>query len=395
MTMASSSLFPPLNFPPTLIPTPARQTTHTCFPCTRYLPHNHHSKREFPIALVASVPYQPLNVDYLEGEFSGHGVTFEGVGESCVAKMELQNGSTATLMLPSGLITSYKSPMWHGEKMELMHTAVSEGEDGEAIIQGGVSLNFNFQTDDGQVSWSPTNWVLHDIKGNPAESIQVELISRTSEDMVELRYKVTLREDTLGTGLEVTNLRSMPIQMTGSVLSHLTVSTPDATYAVGLERSNYRNKPPFASEFFLSPPDFSQEGLGKIWNFLVQKEIFPRWGTKNQNFNEAESSQLEGDEDADTDSEEMDNYKHLGERVSLVYTNAPRNFSVIDRGRRNSVLVGRNGFEEMYLFSPGSSVEIYGKYAYICVGQAAVLKPILLRPEGVWIGGQRIHNPNQ
>lgn len=170
--MASKSLFCPPNFPPTLI-SPARQTTHTGFPCTTYLPHSHHSKREFPIPLVASVPYQPLSVDYLEGEFSGHGVTFEGVGESCVAKMQLQNGSTATMMLPSGLITSYKSPMWHGEKMEFLHTAVSEGEDGEAIIQGGMSLNFIFQTDDGKVSWSPTNWVLHDIKGNPEESIQV------------------------------------------------------------------------------------------------------------------------------------------------------------------------------------------------------------------------------
>lgn len=58
------------------------------------------------------------------------------------------------------------------------------------------------------------------------------------------------------------------------------------------------------------------------------------------------------------------------------------------------MVVGRNGFAEMYLFSPGSSVEIYSKYAYICVGQAAVLKPILLSPENVWKGGQRIHNPN-
>ncbi|XP_054787534.1 protein NDH-DEPENDENT CYCLIC ELECTRON FLOW 5 [Prosopis cineraria] len=393
MTMASSSPFCPLHFPPTFIPIPARQTTHACFPCNSYIPYNHHSKREFPIAPVASVPYQPLNLDYLEGEFSGHGVTFEGVGESCIAKMELQNGSTATLMLPSGLITSYKSPMWHGEKMELLHTAVSEGEDGQAIIQGGVSLNFNFQTDDGEISWSPTNWVLRDVKGNPEESIQVELISRTLEDMVELKHSVTLRGDTLRSELEVTNSRSLPIQMAGSILSHLTVSTPDATYAVGLERSDYCSKPPFASEFFLSPPDFSQEGLGKVWNLLAQKQLFPHWGAKNQDYNQAESSQLESHGDANV--EEMDNYKHLGERMSLIYTNAPRSYTVIDRGRRNSVLVGRNGFDEMYLFSPGSSVEIYSKYAYICVGQAAVLKPVLLKPECVWIGGQSIHNPNQ
>ncbi|KAF7819291.1 protein NDH-DEPENDENT CYCLIC ELECTRON FLOW 5 [Senna tora] len=382
MTMALSSLSCSLHFTPTAS---ARQTTHTNFPSTVHIPHNPLHKREFPLPLVASVPYQPINVDYLEGEFSGHGVTFEGVGDSCVAKMELENGSTVTLMLPSGLITSYKSPMWHGEKMELLHTTVSEGENGEAIIQGGVSLNFNFQTDDDddEVLWSPTNWVLHDIKGNSEESIQVELINRTSEDMVELKYIVTLREDVLLSELEASNSRSLPLQMTGSILSHLTVSTPDATYAVGLERSNYCSKPPLASDFFLSPPDLGQEeGLGnKIWNLLSQKQNFPQW----------ESSQIEGEEE---DTEETDNYKHLGEQISLIYTNAPRNFTVIDRGRRNSVLIGRNGFDEMYLFSPGSGVEMYSKDAYICVGQAAHLKPILLSPKHVWKGGQRIHNPN-
>ncbi len=63
--------------------------------------------------------------------------------------------------------------MWHGGKVELLHTSVSEGEYGDAIIQGGLSLNFNFLTDDGQVSWSPTSWVMHNIKGNAEESIQV------------------------------------------------------------------------------------------------------------------------------------------------------------------------------------------------------------------------------
>lgn len=67
----------------------------------------------------------------------------------------------------------------------------------------------------------------------------------------------------------------------------------------------------------------------------------------------------------------------------------------MDQGRRNSVALGRKGFDEMYLFSPGSGVEIYSKYAYVCIGQAALLKPILLSPKDVWRGGQRIHNPNQ
>jgi hypothetical protein len=177
--MASTSLFCSNIFiPKSTIITSTRNTPppQFCSPFSSKIQH----KREFPLPKVASVPYQPINFDYLKQEFNGHGVTFEEVGGNCKAKMELKNGSIATMLLPSGLITSYKAPMWHGGKVELLHTSVSEGEFGDAVIQGGVSLNFNFQShdDDGddQVSWSPSNWVLHNIKGNAEKSIQVTLI---------------------------------------------------------------------------------------------------------------------------------------------------------------------------------------------------------------------------
>jgi len=166
--MASSSVFCSTPFI-----APARNILSPQHTCASFIPHKQ-CKREFTLPAVASVPYQPINFDYLQEEFSGNGVTFEEAGESCVLKMELRNGSTVTMMLPSGLITSYKALMWHGGKVELLHTAVSEGEDGDPIIQGGVSLNFNFQTDDAeQLSWSPTNWLLHKIHRKTRESIQV------------------------------------------------------------------------------------------------------------------------------------------------------------------------------------------------------------------------------
>lgn len=69
-------------------------------------------------------------------------------------------------------------------------------------------------------------------------------------------------------------------------------------------------------------------------------------------------------------------------------------FLAMKQGRRNSVVVGRDGFKELYMFSPGSAHECYSKYSYICVGQSAVLEPIILGPEDVWRGGQHLHNPN-
>ncbi|KAK6945438.1 hypothetical protein RJ641_026540 [Dillenia turbinata] len=92
-------------------------------------------------------------------EFCRDGIDFSGIGNSCVVRMELKNGSVATLMLPSGLITSYMARMWHRGTVETLHTLVSEGEDVAAIIQGGVSLAFKCTTAD-EVPWFPIFWAL-------------------------------------------------------------------------------------------------------------------------------------------------------------------------------------------------------------------------------------------
>lgn len=130
--------------------------------------------RNIQLPGVASISYPPIDTEYLESEFSGHGVTFTRVNDSCVVRMALENGSIANLMLPSGLITSYKAQMWHGGTLELLHTTVSQGQNGSPVIEGGVSLACICDNDHG-LSWSPSSWVLHQVKGDPQESIQVPL----------------------------------------------------------------------------------------------------------------------------------------------------------------------------------------------------------------------------
>lgn len=58
------------------------------------------------------------------------------------------------------------------------------------------------------------------------------------------------------------------------------------------------------------------------------------------------------------------------------------------------MIVGREGFKEVYMLSPGSRHDSYGKYSYICIGQAAVLEPIVVESQGEWRGVHRLHNPN-
>jgi len=125
----------------------------------------------------------PLNVEYLTAEFAGHGVSFEPVGSSCAVKMALRNGSVAHVLLPSGLVTSYKPAMWHGTVTEVLHTNVAEGPGGRAVIRGGVSVDLRCAGGDGV--WSPSAsgaWSLRDVRGNPTTSIEVRQNSTYSSD---------------------------------------------------------------------------------------------------------------------------------------------------------------------------------------------------------------------
>ena len=58
------------------------------------------------------------------------------------------------------------------------------------------------------------------------------------------------------------------------------------------------------------------------------------------------------------------------------------------------MVVGREGFEEVYMYSPGSRLESYTKSAYVCIGPSSLLSPISLESGCVWRGVLHLHNPN-
>ncbi|KAF7067666.1 hypothetical protein CFC21_073524 [Triticum aestivum] len=347
----------------------------------------------------AAAPFPPPNAEYLAAEFSGHGVTFEAVGDSCAVKMAVRNGSAAHLLLPSGLVTSYKPAMWHGAATEVLHTTVGEGPGGRPVIRGGVSMDFRCAraVGGGQAprppsSWSPGGaWSLRDVRGGPTGSISVELVSVEppgSGDGAEARCVVTLQPEALASEYAVTNAASSPsaVALSGAVCNHLRVSTPDATYAVGLQGSDYRGREPLLSEFSILPPDYYA---------TAPSSPQPRWVSKGLDMllSGGGGGQSAPRAAPEPDGEEDDNYKHLTAELCRVYRHAPREFTVIDRGRRNSVCLSRRGFEELYVFSPGSKYEWYGKFAYVCIGPA-MLEPVVLPPGATWQGAQCIRNPN-
>ncbi|CAN6322612.1 unnamed protein product [Urochloa humidicola] len=341
---------------------------------------------------VSAPPPTPaaVNVEYLAAEFAGHGVGFEPVGGSCAVKMALSNGSVAHLLLPSGLVTSYKPAVWHGTVTEVLHTNVAEGPGGRAVVRGGVSVDLRCAAAaaGGAGRWSPNGaWSLRDVRGNPTTSIEIELAAAAPAPATA-RCVVKLHPEALSTEVAVTNGASSPAAMAVScgVSNHLRVSTPDAAYALGLQGSDYRSVDPALSEFSIIPPDY---GAGEPAAGAARR----RWANRGFDMILSGGGAGAGAAEDQPDGEEDDDYKHMTDAMCRVYSHAPREFTIIDRGRRNSVRLHRRGFEELYVFSPGSQYQWYGKYAYVVVGPA-MLEPVVLGPGETWQGAQYLRNPN-
>lgn len=67
---------------------------------------------------------------------------------------------------------------------------------------------------------------------------------------------------------------------------------------------------------------------------------------------------------------------------------------VILQGRELFFRVIRLGFEDIYLGSPGSFSEKYGKEYFICTGPASMLMPVVVQPGEKWKGAQVIEHDN-
>lgn len=162
-------------------------------------------------------------------------------------------------------------------------------------------------------------------------AIQVELISTDSHDMVQVKYIVTLEDDVLISQIMVSNnSKSSSLQLSGCILSHLTVSSPDATFAVGLERSDFFGRLPILSSSAIIPPDYgrkSESQFSQLWNQMTSNGLLSGWGPKNQK----NANQTENEEEEMEEGEEDDNYKNLTEQMCRIYTSAPRDFTIIDR----------------------------------------------------------------
>ncbi|KAH9331127.1 hypothetical protein KI387_003235, partial [Taxus chinensis] len=252
----------------------------------------------------SSVSYSMLNdAEYLENKFGGRGLKFSRNRGTCLVQMTVENGSSARLVLPHGLITSYEPLMWHGGYVEVLHTIASANS-----LQGGIGLILN-NAQDGS-SWSATDWVVHSVSAKPKDAIQVTLRCCNGDGMLSVKYVVTLYDKVLTTAVLVENISSSPVELTSSIMTHLTASTPDGAYAIGLKGCSYCTEPPLPSEFNI------------VSNIREESKPSPGWSLMQNLFGKKEKRELETG-DAGVESKwvvENDDIAHLRNKMSRVYS---------------------------------------------------------------------------
>ena len=153
-------------------------------------------------------------------------------------------------------------------------------------------------------------------------SLQIELVSAAPGGAAAARCVVTLHPEALATELAVTNTAPAPMALSCGVSNHLRVSTPDATYALGLQGSDYRSVEPALSEFSIIPPDYRAAAGSARY----------RWANRGFDMILAGGGRDRGAADDQPDGEE-DHYKHMTDAMCRVYSHAPRDFTIIDRVR--------------------------------------------------------------
>lgn len=155
-------------------------------------------------------------------------------------------------------------------------------------------------------------------------SLQIELSSAApGGNAAAARCVVTLHPEALATELAVTNGAPSPMALTCAVPNHLRVSTPDATYALGLLGSDYRSVEPALSEFSIIPPDY-----GAAAGTTTARH---RWANRGLDMILSGGQGRGGGAADEPDGEEDDDYKHMTDAMCRVYSNAPREFTIIDR----------------------------------------------------------------
>ncbi|CAA6658581.1 unnamed protein product [Spirodela intermedia] len=323
---------------------------------------------------------RPPPPEALEQQFGRKGIKFADHGGVPTVELTVRNGSSLTLQVPDGLVTSYRPKVyWRDDSFEeVLHTVAAPPASGGGgpAIKGGVGLVLNDISKADGSPWSASCWTVKDVDSDSIDAVQVELSCKDSASSLEITYVVSLYPLSMATAVLVKNKGSEPVKLTSAMLSHLKSRSRRGSAVRGLTGCSYAAHPPPASAFgLISPPrpgGGGGDGAGGRGSWKVEDNVYTVLKGKLSRVYAAPPA----------------------ERLKRIYSTPPSKYETIDQGSGLGFRVIRMGYEDIYLASPGDSSHKHGEDYFICTGPASMLVPVLVNPGQVWKGAQVIEHDN-
>uniref|UniRef100_A0A0F7GY09 Photosynthetic NDH subcomplex B 2 n=1 Tax=California macrophylla TaxID=337344 RepID=A0A0F7GY09_9ROSI len=324
--------------------------------------------------------------DTLNEKFGRKGIKFFESNNTPFVEMTVRNGSSMKFQIPNAHVTSYMPKVnWKddGGFEEVLYTVPVPGSD--SASKGGVGLVIN-DASPGSASkaslLSDSVWTVKASDSDAIDALQVEL--SCSAGTLDITYVITLYPQSLATAVKVTNTGRKAVTLTSAILSHLRSKKRNGTAIDGLRACSYCTHPPPSSPFELLSPSEAMRTEDPIWYTFEDPEKKPGSWTVQ-----------EGDVTNLGNKMSRIYAAPPEERLKGIYNTPPSKYETIDQGRKLFFRVIRMGYEDIYVSSPGSLAEKYGRDGYfICTGPASVLVPVVVNPGEGWRGAQVIEHDN-
>ncbi|KAK7290624.1 hypothetical protein RIF29_05179 [Crotalaria pallida] len=321
----------------------------------------------------------------LNEKFGRKGIKFLESDSIPTVELTVRNGSSLSLSIPDAHVTSYKPKVfWKDDGFEeVLYTIPGDGT-GPYKAKGGVGLVFNEVVQPGAKELLPSTleWTVSDVDSDSIDAVQVELTC--TNRFIDITYVVTLYPVKMATAVIAKNKGPKPITLTNAILSHLRSKRRGGTAIKGLRSCSFIPHPPLSSPFqILTPAEATKSEPHRWLSFGAEPEPKPGTWTKQ----ELSLTLLEN---------KMSRVYAAPpkERSKAFYHTPPSKYETIDQGREIFFRVVRMGFEDIYVSSPGSLSEKFGKDYFICTGPASILVPVIVNPGEEWRGAQVIEHDN-
>ncbi|KAL1212114.1 Photosynthetic NDH subunit of subcomplex B 2 [Cardamine amara subsp. amara] len=225
------------------------------------------------------------------------------------------------------------------------------------------------------------DWSVKDTDSDAIDALQIEL--SCTAGFLDITYIVSIYPVSMATALVVKNNGRKPVTLKPGIMSYLRFKKRSGAGIQGLKGCCYCPNPPLTSPFELLSPSEAMKADSSGWFGSEEGEKPGIWTVEDSVITllEKKMSRVYGAPPA--------------ERLKAVYNTPPSKYETIDQGRGLFFRMIRIGFEDMYVGSPGSMWDQYGKQHYfVCTGPMSMLVPVELAANETWRGAMVIEHDN-